>query len=180
MQDKLGRAGQSARPSAATRRCRPAFRRRSPSRASWRRRSAGWTQPWLSGTFPDIAGVKRDAVRSKNCANGIGALSYFFERYIGVLLRIEKMPVGVGLLSRPLEIVVAAIKRVAAIEIGHLVREADDDALRPGASGTSRHTYWPGFSVLRPEGVEHVDARLRGGVAGLPSGLRRFPAQRPA
>lgn len=44
-----------------------------------------------------------------NCANGIGAFSYFTERCIGFLVWTVKIPIGVGLLSVPLEMVVAAI-----------------------------------------------------------------------
>jgi len=39
------------------------------------------------------------------CIHGIGALSYFFERYIGRLSSTEKMPIGVSRPGLPLEIV---------------------------------------------------------------------------
>jgi hypothetical protein len=45
---------------------------------------------------------------SIRCIQGIGALSYFLERYIGRLSSTEKMPTGVGFSSVPLQMVEAA------------------------------------------------------------------------
>ena len=93
------------------------------------------------------------------CIQGIAALSYFFDRYIGRLSSTEKIPVGVGFSSFPLEIVEAATSVSSAIEIGDLVREADDNALGPVTRNVAPFVLTR-FECLRPEGVEHVDLRL--------------------
>ena len=80
-----------------------------------------------------------------------------------------KIPVGVSLPGLPLEMVAAATRVSAAIEIGHLVAEADDEALGAGA----RRDVAPHIFAGREQGVAE---RFLHVVTGLGRGIARFGA----
>ena len=68
-------------------------------------------------------------------------------------------------------------QRVAAIEIGHLVAEADDDALFAGAGRDIAPDILAGLQRLGTEGVEHVVARLDRGIGRRNAGFVGFESK---
>src|ERR1044071_2094104 len=63
---------------------------------------------------------------------------------------------------------------VSTIEIGHLVGEADHDALWTGVRWDIAPNILARLQRLRSKGIEHVDTRLGGGVARRHPGFISF------
>ena len=134
----------------------------------------------VAGRVARIVTARGARCRPGRCAasNGIGALSYFFERYIGVLSRTEKMPVGSWLLVLAARDRRHRHQRVAAIEIGELVGEADDHPLRRPRWPERRATDIGPASAPSDRtrrACRYAPARRH---RSPPSWLRRFPARR--